>query len=182
MKPKKSNPFIRLAALYKRMGEAYAGVASPIAFGCGGCASNCCVSYFQHHTSIEWAYLWQGMRGLPKDRRETYLRRAEDYVRRADALVAEGMVPGIMCPLNDDGLCGLYSHRLMICPPCTAPAILCCVPRASPPPIRAAFATKSRPRPQGTPACSTARRSTGNWPRWRWRLWARPWAACPRWT
>ncbi|MGE4296386.1 MAG: hypothetical protein AB7E47_00030 [Desulfovibrionaceae bacterium] len=115
MKPNKNSPFVRIAALYKRMGEAYATVAAPIAFGCDGCPNNCCVSYFQHHTYIEWAYLWQGMKTLPKARREAYLRRAEDYVRQSRAMVAEGLVPGIMCPLNDDGLCGLYSHRLMIC-------------------------------------------------------------------
>ncbi len=41
--------------------------------------------------------------------------RAEEVARQAAALLAQGLQPGLMCPLNDDGLCGLYKHRLMIC-------------------------------------------------------------------
>lgn len=28
---------------------------------------------------------------------------------------SRGETPRLMCPVNDDGLCGLYEHRLMIC-------------------------------------------------------------------
>jgi len=104
----------RLAALYDRMGQAYAK-AAPQGFSCQGCASNCCVSYFQHHTHIEWHYLWEGLAALPEERREAYVRRAHDYVGQARQALAEGRAPDALCPVNDDGACGLYAHRMMIC-------------------------------------------------------------------
>lgn len=34
-------------------------------------------------------------------------------LRQAAALLGQGLLqPGLMCPLNDDGRCGLYKHRL----------------------------------------------------------------------
>jgi len=104
----------RLAALYGKMAQAYAA-AAPQGFTCQGCASNCCVSYFQHHTHIEWHYLWEGLNALPEERREAYVRRAHDYVELARQALAEGRTPDALCPVNDDGACGLYGHRLMIC-------------------------------------------------------------------
>ena len=47
--------------------------------------------------------------------RRVCVERAEEVARQAAALLAQGLQPGLMCPLNDDGLCGLYKHRLMIC-------------------------------------------------------------------
>jgi hypothetical protein len=43
------------------------------------------------------------------------MERAERYVHQARSSLAQGLRPRLMCPLNDDGLCGLYEHRLMIC-------------------------------------------------------------------
>ncbi len=105
----------RLADLYSRMQEAYATAAQAIGLSCQACADNCCVSFFQHHTHVEWAYLWQGLSALPEDRRAAYLQRAEDYLRQARFLLAQGLRPRLMCPVNDNGLCGIYAHRLMIC-------------------------------------------------------------------
>ncbi|MGE4292070.1 MAG: hypothetical protein AB7E32_07665 [Desulfovibrio sp.] len=107
--------FRKLAALYKRMADAYADAASRTGLSCADCEDNCCTSYFQHHTYMEWAYLWQGMAALPQNRRSDYLARAEDYVVRARQALDAGERPRIMCPLNDGGLCGVYEHRLMIC-------------------------------------------------------------------
>jgi hypothetical protein len=105
----------KLAALYTRMGKAYDEAAQRVGLTCADCENNCCTSYFQHHTYSEWAYLWQGMNKLAPARRQEYLQRAEEYVARARQALADGERPRIMCPLNDDGLCGLYEHRLMIC-------------------------------------------------------------------
>ena len=55
----------KLAALYTRMADAYADAAGRIGLSCAGCADNCCHSYFQHHTYVEWAYLWQGLTRCP---------------------------------------------------------------------------------------------------------------------
>jgi len=105
----------RLSGLYKEMEEAYDKVATLLDFSCEGCPDNCCDSYFQHHTHVEWAYLWEGFSQLPQERQQTYLRRSREYVAAAQAALVKGERPVVLCPLNDDGLCGLYSHRLMIC-------------------------------------------------------------------
>ncbi|NDV23152.1 hypothetical protein [Desulfovibrio sp. JC022] len=107
--------FRKLDALYGRMASVYADTSARIGLSCEGCEENCCTSYFQHHTYVEWTYLWQGLNQLPEDKRNEYIRRSEDYVRNAKAMLDNGMRPKIMCPLNDDGLCGVYKHRLMIC-------------------------------------------------------------------
>jgi len=104
----------KLAALYDRMGQSYAK-AAPEGFTCEGCGQNCCVSYFQHHTHIEWHYLWEGLEALPEAKREEYIQRARDYVLAANEALAEGRAPTAMCPVNDEGKCGIYKHRLMIC-------------------------------------------------------------------
>lgn len=107
--------FRKLAALYGRMGQTYAAAAESVGLSCAGCPDNCCTSFFQHHTYVEWAYLWKGLEALPGDRRQDYETRAAIYVREAQNALSLGQRPQLMCPLNDDGLCGLYEHRLMIC-------------------------------------------------------------------
>ncbi len=107
--------FARLADLYERMASAYAQTAAEAGLTCQGCQQNCCVSFFQHHTYVEWSYLWRGMNELPEERRALYLSRARDVVEQYRQALALGVQPSAMCPVNDDGLCGLYQHRLMIC-------------------------------------------------------------------
>ena len=115
--------FRRLAALYDRMQREYDRAAAQApGFTCAGCPQNCCTSFFQHHTYVEWAYLWQGLEALPGARRAGFLERARDYLDAARAAQARGEVPAAMCPLitreGEDGgagRCGLYAHRLMIC-------------------------------------------------------------------
>ncbi|WP_320007420.1 hypothetical protein [Maridesulfovibrio sp.] len=107
--------FRKLAALYDRMASVYSETSAKIGLSCEGCEENCCTSYFQHHTYVEWSYLWQGLNELPEEKRNEYIRRSEDYVRSANGMLENGMRPKVMCPLNDDGLCGVYKHRLMIC-------------------------------------------------------------------
>ncbi|MGE4558406.1 MAG: hypothetical protein AB7D07_16505 [Desulfovibrionaceae bacterium] len=107
--------FRKLEALYARMDAGYAQTSSALGLSCSDCPDNCCTSYFQHHTYVEWAYLWQGLRKLEEARREAFLERARDYVESAGAQLAQGLRPRLMCPLNEEGLCGLYGHRLMIC-------------------------------------------------------------------
>lgn len=105
----------KLAVLYNDMDAAYRTAAGAIGLDCAGCAENCCYSYFQHHTLAEWLYLHKGLAALPEDRREDYAARARAYVETAREALSRGETPYIMCPVNDDGLCGLYGHRLMIC-------------------------------------------------------------------
>ncbi len=107
--------FEELKRLYEEMERAYAKVAGEIGLSCTGCEHNCCTSYFQHHTHIEWAYLWRGLKGLEPEKRERFLARAREYEEKVQALIQRGKRIEIMCPLNEGGLCQLYSHRLMIC-------------------------------------------------------------------
>ncbi|MBE1426005.1 hypothetical protein H4684_002664 [Desulfomicrobium macestii] len=107
--------FRKLAALYADMQTSYSAHAQTLGLSCDGCPQNCCTSFFQHHTRIEWAYLLQGLQELPADRRAVYEERARAYVREATDALSRGERPSIMCPLNDDGRCGVYAHRLMIC-------------------------------------------------------------------
>ena len=107
--------FTRLGRLYAKMEAAYKECAETAGLRCEGCENNCCTSFFQHHTHIEWAYLWRGLQELPAERRKEFVQRAHAYVEKARQNIASGRLPDAMCPLNEQGLCALYSHRLMIC-------------------------------------------------------------------
>jgi hypothetical protein len=105
----------KIADLYSRMEQAYDLVASRLDFTCTDCPDNCCDSYFQHHTYLEWAYLWVGLMELAPARRQAIENRAAEYAAACEKALARGGRPQVMCPLNEGGRCGLYHHRLMIC-------------------------------------------------------------------
>jgi hypothetical protein len=111
----RSTLFEKLSQLYSQMEEAYNHAAANIGLSCSRCPDNCCTSYFHHHTYIEWAYVWEGMRSRSHEDQRAFIERAEAYVRQSQVLMAQGLKPNIMCPLNDQGLCQLYEYRLMIC-------------------------------------------------------------------
>lgn len=112
LSPTQSNT---LADLYHAMAERYGAVAGEIGLSCAGCPDNCCDSYFLHYTYAEWAYLWEGLRALDAVRLMRIIARARDYQAESQRLLARGERPQLMCPLNEEGRCALYSHRLMIC-------------------------------------------------------------------
>ena len=105
----------QLAQLYDEMENRYNAVAAELDFSCAGCTDNCCDSYFQHHTYIEWAYLWTGLRSLPGNDLDEIEARAASYLKHSEAMLHRGTLPAVMCPLNREGRCSLYAHRLMIC-------------------------------------------------------------------
>jgi hypothetical protein len=107
--------FRKLGSLYQRMEQSYNSCAQEMGLSCVECPDNCCTSYFQHHTYIEWAYLWKGIEALRQEERDIVLQKADEYVLEAKRLLSQGLRPRIMCPLNGEGLCQLYLHRLMIC-------------------------------------------------------------------
>ncbi|HHL34301.1 MAG TPA: hypothetical protein ENJ30_08070 [Desulfobulbaceae bacterium] len=104
-----------LADIYAAMQSGYDELAAEVGLTCRGCPDNCCDSYFLHHTYCEWAYLWQGLRELEEEQRATIVERAETYVEESRAQLARHERPQIMCPLNMDGLCGLYKNRMLVC-------------------------------------------------------------------
>jgi len=104
-----------LADIYAAMELQYDTVAGQIGLSCSGCPDNCCDSYFLHYTYCEWAYLWEGIRALDDATLERIITRSQHYVAESGKALEGGEQPRIMCPLNEKGLCSLYSHRLMIC-------------------------------------------------------------------
>ena len=105
----------RVAEVYDEIQRSYDEVAAELAFGCEGCPDNCCDSYFQHHTYTEWAYLWEGLEQLGAEKMALIEARAREYVLAVEKAQAAGERPQVMCPLNEDGLCLPYAHRLLIC-------------------------------------------------------------------
>ncbi|MBU4177736.1 MAG: hypothetical protein KKG88_02515 [Proteobacteria bacterium] len=105
----------RIADLYSRMEKAYDLVARRLDFTCDGCPDNCCDSYFLHHTYVEWGYLWVGLMELAPERRKSIENRAAEYAAACEKALAREERPQLMCPLNEEGRCSLYLHRLMIC-------------------------------------------------------------------
>lgn len=106
---------VKVADLYAKMQEQYDGVAGELSFTCTGCPDNCCDSYFQHHTHLEWAYLWQGLQQLSDGDLKQVVAKAQVYSDKAKEAEAKGERPQEMCPLCIDGLCSVYQHRLLIC-------------------------------------------------------------------
>jgi hypothetical protein len=105
----------RLEEIYEGLQREYTQIAQVLDFSCQGCPDNCCDSYFLHHTYSEWAYLFEGFRSLSVEHQETIRNRAERWLDQCQREEAMGRRPQVMCPLNVDGLCVLYHHRLLVC-------------------------------------------------------------------
>lgn len=104
-----------LEDIYNKLQQEYERVAETLDFSCSGCPDNCCDSYFLHHTYAEWAHLWLGIRELATERQQALIARATSYLEQCERDLAAGRRPQIMCPLNEEGLCVLYQHRLLVC-------------------------------------------------------------------
>jgi len=105
----------KLAVLYQEMEAVYDRTAAKIGLTCQECPDNCCDSYFLHHTVIEWAYLWRGLRTLAPSPLETVMARARLCLDHYHEAIKAETWPKIMCPLNENGRCMLYLYRPMIC-------------------------------------------------------------------
>ena len=101
--------------IYNKLEGLYSGVAQKIRFSCEGCPDNCCDSYFLHYTYLEWAYLHIGMKALPLEKQAALTLKAMDYQEECKKAKAVGDRPQVMCPLNENGRCILYNHRLLVC-------------------------------------------------------------------
>ncbi len=101
----------KLVDLFVRMEKAYTAAADAYGFKCIGCEDNCCLTRFYHHTLLEYLYLYRGYARLPA--------KSRDQLQQEAARVIQEQVdePDLrsMCPLNENGLCGLYAYRPMIC-------------------------------------------------------------------
>ena len=110
-----SSPFGALKTLYAEMEQAYGEHARSAGLSCEGCPTNCCTSFFQHHTYVEWIYAVKGVQAYTKEKQKEVVERAKAYTAHAKERLAAQTVPNAMCPLNEDGLCIIYPYRLMIC-------------------------------------------------------------------
>ena len=105
----------QLEALYHAMDAAYDTVAKNYNFACRGCADNCCLTRFYHHTLVEVTGLLVGYRGLPENERTSILERAHVYCRALQTSEQHDQPLKKLCPLNADERCLLYQQRPMIC-------------------------------------------------------------------
>jgi len=109
-------PLLRqLDELFDRMDGAYDAVAGRYGFHCTGCADNCCLTRFHHHTLLEYLLLMEGFCRLDAAAQSDLKRRSEAVCRRYEKGDAEGLSVRTICPLNVEGMCRLYRHRPMIC-------------------------------------------------------------------
>lgn len=104
-----------IGKIYDELGKLYDETASKIRFSCNGCSDNCCDSYFQHHTYLEWAYLHIGFNELTEEKQLVLIQRSKEYQTQCAEAIEKQERPQVMCPLNEDGLCILYKHRLLVC-------------------------------------------------------------------
>lgn len=109
-------PFLdRLAAIYTKMDAKYNEAADYYGFCCGGCEENCCFTRFYHHTFVEYLYILEGLEKLGIGSQAEIREKALLVCRQTAELERSGQPVRLLCPLNYEGLCALYSYRPMIC-------------------------------------------------------------------
>lgn len=110
-----SNFLDNMRSLYEAMQRDYDSVAQHYGFSCQGCTDNCCTQRFFHYTWSEHLYLLEGMRQADPNLAAEILAKSRqvvaEYHKEPDPLSPTPL----MCPVNFNGLCSLYSHRPMIC-------------------------------------------------------------------
>jgi Fe-S-cluster containining protein len=107
--------FDRLQCIFAAMDRQYAEVAKHYGFHCTGCEDNCCRTRFNHHTYLEYLYIHAGLNQLSLQRQRE-MQSSAVVICRENAKADEKALPvRLMCPLNSDGLCVLYTYRPMIC-------------------------------------------------------------------
>lgn len=102
----------RVSEIFRSIDSLYEMAQKHYGFSCEGCADNCCVTKFHHHTVTEELLLAEGLKKLDQGAKDALLSRAEEVVR-AHASSDEDV--RVMCPLNESGLCMVYEQRPMIC-------------------------------------------------------------------
>lgn len=115
MKQNHKEHFNLITGLYADMDATWNETASKYGFKCTGCLENCCESEFYHHTYIEKNFLLSGFLLLPGSNINTALEKAQAECLKRETASKVGKTIRIMCPLNIEGLCSLYSYRPMIC-------------------------------------------------------------------
>jgi Fe-S-cluster containining protein len=105
----------RLKQIYAAMDRAYNWAAGHYGFACDGCRDSCCRSRFYHHTIIEYDYLIEGLKTLNSEKLKAVTSRALLVVEETARADKSDAGVRLLCPLNFDELCILYTYRPMIC-------------------------------------------------------------------
>jgi len=105
----------KLTRIFLQMDQAYDAAARSHGFVCRGCEDNCCLTRFYHHTLVEYQFLRTGLMNLPEATRSRIRQMATGVVQDMNAAGEQNEPLNIMCPLNQEGRCILYSYRPMIC-------------------------------------------------------------------
>ena len=105
----------QLQKILGAMDQEYNRATEHYQFRCDGCADNCCLTRFFHHTYLEYYYLRRGFEKLDSRKRGEVLSKAEKVCRDTARAVKKKMPVRLMCPLNYASLCILYPFRPMIC-------------------------------------------------------------------
>ncbi len=113
-----------LYGIYRDIDRAYEEVASEYGFSCQGCEDNCCRTVFYHYSLIEYFGVLEGFDRLPEQKQQEALQRAKQYVAELNRFRTKETEMKRMCPINFDGLCGIYEHRPLICRIHGVPGIL----------------------------------------------------------
>ncbi len=105
----------RLKPIYAAMDYAYHRAADVYGFVCDGCRDNCCRTRFYHHTIIEYICVTEGFDTLTPEKQNAVRLRALTGTNETAGAENSRTAVRLMCPLNFDELCILYSYRPMIC-------------------------------------------------------------------
>jgi len=109
-------PFLeRLETLCSGMDKKYQEAAEYYGFHCKGCEDNCCFTRFYHHTFLEYLYIMEGYNTLVNEKRVEVKHRALEVCRKTRETDKKGVPVKLMCPLNFNNLCLIYTYRPMIC-------------------------------------------------------------------
>ncbi|RZB37230.1 MAG: hypothetical protein SRB2_01312 [Desulfobacteraceae bacterium Eth-SRB2] len=109
-------PFLeRLKIIYSAMDKKYQEAADYYNFYCTGCDDNCCFTRFYHHTLLEYFYIKKGYNTLVNEKQVQVKQRALEVCRKTREADEKGGPVRLMCPLNVNNLCLIYTYRPMIC-------------------------------------------------------------------
>ena len=97
------------------MDKKYQEAADYYNFYCTGCDDNCCFTRFYHHTLLEYLYIREGYNTLVNEKQVKVKHRALEICRKTREADKKGVPVRLMCPLNVNNLCLIYTYRPMIC-------------------------------------------------------------------
>lgn len=97
------------------MDKKYQEAADYYNFYCTGCKDNCCFTRFYHYTFLEYLYIMEGYHTLVNEKKVEVKHKALEVCRKTREADEKGAPVRLMCPLNVNNLCLIYTYRPMIC-------------------------------------------------------------------